>query len=105
MNRLERTIIFNGRHGLHIRPASDLARIACSHESEIVFFRDGNHADARSIFELLILGIKHGDLVGIVAEGHDAEAAMDALDVFLESCSIQGDSPPAHGPDLDSCAA
>ena len=105
MKRMKRTIIFNGRHGLHFRPASEVVRIAFAHESKIIFASDETQGDARSIFELLFLGIKQGDLVEISVVGHDAEAAMDALCVFLDSCLEQGESFDADGSNLDSFAA
>ncbi len=102
MKRMERTIIFNKPFGLHMRPASVVAGIAGSFGSEISFSQGESRADARSIFELLILGIRHGDLVEISVVGHDAEAAMDALLEFLDA---DAENTNLHGEGFNTFAA
>ncbi len=104
MKRIEQTIIYNKPFGLHMRPASIVAGIARSYGSEVTFSLAGDRADACSIFELLILGIKHGDLVEISVVGHDAAAAMDALLEFLDSCS-DAENTNIPGEDFNTFAA
>lgn len=105
MSRKKRTMRFHNRFGLHMQPASEIARIAYSFEAEITVSAADNQADARSIFELLILGIRHGEVIELSAIGQDAEAALDVLCAFLDSYRNH-DIPDAHrGGGLDSFAA
>ncbi len=95
MKQVNRTIQFKNRRGLHMRPAAEVAKIAGAHEAQIVVSVDGNRADARSIFELLILGVQHGDLLEVSAVGCDAEQALIALGGFLDAycdCDAGADS-------------
>jgi phosphotransferase system HPr (HPr) family protein len=90
---------------MHLRPAAEVAGIACSHKSEIVFSSGGKRADACSVFELLILGIRYGDLVKISVAGRDAVDAMHALDAILGACSEREEFLNLPGEDFDSFAA
>lgn len=106
MNQIRRKISFKNKQGLHIKPAAAVAKLARSFEAEITICKDENRADVRSIFELLILGVMHGDPLEISAVGHDAEAAVDAISEFLHSHTdtwMPRDS--AAGPGLDCSAA
>ena len=71
------------RQGLHMRLAADLSRIVHQFDSEIKVIKADAVASARSIFDLLILGVMHGDAVKLSAIGHDAKEALDAVHGFL----------------------
>ena len=85
MKRVSRKINFHNQRGLHMRPAALVVRIAHSFESTIFILKAEDRADARSIFDLLILGIMQGDPVEIPAAGRDAEEALDAISDFLST--------------------
>ena len=70
--------ICNAR-GLHARASAKFVKLASSFDSEIKVSRDGVTVDARSIMGLLMLGAGKGSEVGVVAEGPDAQQAIDAL--------------------------
>ena len=70
--------ICNAR-GLHARASAKFVKLASSFDSEIKVSRDGVTVDARSIMGLLMLGAGKGSEVGVVAEGPDAQEAIDAL--------------------------
>lgn len=85
MKRVSRKINIQNQLGLHIRPAAGVSRIAQAFDAEITILKADDSADARSIFDLLILGVVHGDPLELSAIGHDAEAALDAISEFLNS--------------------
>lgn len=65
--------------GLHARQAAGVVRVASRFGSRISVRHAGREADARSMIELLSLAIGPSTEVTLVAEGDDAEAALDAL--------------------------
>ena len=65
--------------GLHARASAKFVKLASGFDSEIQVTRDGVTVDARSIMGLLMLGVGKGSEVGVVAEGPDAQEAIDAL--------------------------
>ena len=83
MERINRKIIIKNRLGLHMRLAAEVSRIVHQFDSEIKIIKSDAVASARSIFDLLILGVMHGDSVKLSAIGHDAREALDAVHTFL----------------------
>lgn len=71
--------------GLHARPAARFARLAGTFRSALTVLYGEHRADARSLLELLALGIPQGACLTLRAEGEDAEAALLALQNFLET--------------------
>lgn len=84
-----REIRVRRREGIHARPAASLVRIAAEHGSPVWIARVGDppgaDADARSIIEVLALGIRRGERVRVWAEGSDAEATLAAIAVTLSA--------------------
>jgi phosphotransferase system HPr (HPr) family protein len=65
--------------GLHARPAAAFVRIAGRFRAAIRVAHAGKEADAKSILEVLTLGVRAGSVVRITAEGDDAHEAVRAL--------------------------
>ncbi|PAB59803.1 HPr family phosphocarrier protein [Anaeromicrobium sediminis] len=65
--------------GMHARPASNFVKVANSFKSDINIEFNGKASNAKSIMNLLSLGLKKGDQINITANGEDAQAAVDAL--------------------------
>ena len=70
--------------GLHVRPASLLAKKAMSFESTIQVEMGGQTASAKSIMELLTLAAVGGSELTLSAEGPDAQQAVEALAAFID---------------------
>lgn len=83
MERIDRKFIMKNRTGLHMRLAAEVSRIVHQFDAEIKIIKADAVASARSIFDLLILGVMHGDSVKLSAIGHDAKEALDVLHRFL----------------------
>ena len=78
----QRTIVITNQLGLHARAAAKLVKLANSFESDILLARsESPHktADARSIFNVLLLAAAKNASIEIVADGADEEAALEAL--------------------------
>ncbi len=85
--------------GLHSRPASMLVKTAGRFSSTLAVSSGGETVNGKSFLSLIILGAKHGAALGMVTEGPDAHALMDAIgDLFLrgfgESCAGSGIESP-----------
>ncbi len=70
--------------GMHARPAARFVRLAATFRSVLTVLYEERRADARSLLELLALGVPQGARLTLRAEGEDAEAALLALRHFLE---------------------
>lgn len=106
MKTLTRKIHMRNQLGLHLRPASEISRMALAYEAKITLLKSSDSADIHSIFDILILGVMCGDPLELSAVGHDAEDALNEIGGFLESyrdIEIQGKAPPKC--DRDSRAA
>jgi phosphotransferase system HPr (HPr) family protein len=74
-----RALIIVNSEGLHARPADMLARAAIRYRSKIEVVCRNERVDAKSTLNLLILGATQGTEITLVAEGDDAEEAIEAL--------------------------
>ena len=83
---MERTVEIVPEAGLHARPASKFVQTANEYDSTVeVGLSDGDLVPANSMLSVTGLGAKHGDTVRLVADGDDAEAALDALEALLST--------------------
>lgn len=65
--------------GLHARPASELVKIASTFKSDIKIISKGKEGNAKSIMNIMALGIKQGDEIKIEANGEDAQQAIEKI--------------------------
>jgi phosphocarrier protein len=83
----ERIVTVVPEAGLHARPASKFVATANEYDSDIEVGAadDGDLVDARSMLAVTSLGVGHDERVRLVAEGDDADAALDALEAVLST--------------------
>jgi phosphocarrier protein FPr len=81
--RAEAEFTITNKNGLHMRPAKDFVRAATSFTSTVRvrnLDRAGQpEANAKSPIEVLKIAVRPGQRVRVMAEGADAQAAVDAL--------------------------
>lgn len=81
---VEKVVVCN-ENGLHIRPASMVAKAASRFQSVIELEANGQKVDARGIFEILLLAAHKGTQVTITAKGADCgEAARTLAALFRD---------------------
>ncbi|SDK80816.1 Phosphocarrier protein HPr/phosphoenolpyruvate--protein phosphotransferase [Modicisalibacter muralis] len=80
---LEREVTLALAAGLHARPAARLRAIARAHDVELGVAYDAQRADARSLSELMNLGLVKGERMTLIARGERSQAALDAAEVLL----------------------
>lgn len=70
--------------GIHARPAGLLVKEAKTFAGTVVTItKNGTTVTATQLMKLMGLGVKHGDVVTVQAEGVNEEAAIAALSDFF----------------------
>lgn len=73
------SIIVENKTGVHARPAVLFVQTAAKFQSSITIKKNDVTASAKSIINILSLGITRGDEIMILAEGKDEELAVKEL--------------------------
>jgi len=79
--------------GLHARPAALLAERAKSFSSDVSIHFNGKTASAKSILQVLALGVKDGRRVLVCADGDDEVQAVSSLVDLLKGWTVGVDAP------------
>ena len=78
------TITIQNRLGMHARPAMLFAEIAGKFSAEItVGHAEADAVDAKSIMQLMMLAATQGTDLVIIANGDDADKAIDELSTLV----------------------
>ena len=76
---MEKIITILNEEGLHARPAAVLVKKASSFRSDIVLKVDDKEVNAKSLMSVMTLGLKKDAQIQVVANGDDAEKALNEL--------------------------
>lgn len=85
----EKTVIIKNKTGLHARPASRFVQTANKFKSSIKLIKDEKSIDAKSIIEVLSMGINQGSKVTISADGEDEKKAVNTLVELVEQFAAE----------------
>jgi phosphocarrier protein HPr len=80
---VRKEIVVENKTGLHARPAALFVQMANKYESDITIIKDEQEVNGKSIMGILMLAAEKGARITIVAEGDDAEAAVEELSEIL----------------------
>ncbi|MBD5502158.1 MAG: HPr family phosphocarrier protein [Lachnospiraceae bacterium] len=69
--------------GLHARPAGQLVKEAAKCTGKVTIKKGEKSGDAKRIFNVMGLSVKHGDEVEIIVEGEKEEEEAAALEAFV----------------------
>jgi len=83
----QREVRINIEYGLHMRPAELFARTAARFMSDVQveYAVRGCRVNGKSVLDLLTLVAENGAVLQILAEGPDAQIAVDTLVRLVES--------------------
>ena len=83
-------MVVETKHGLHLRMAGEIAKLAGTHDCRVRVSCDGcRHADGCSIMQLLTLGATHGTQLEVQADGPDEDLVLNGLsDIFHDGAGI-----------------
>lgn len=83
----ERKVVVKNETGLHARPAASLVQFVKNYEGEVKLVKDGKEANAKSIFNVMSLGISKGTEINVIVEGEGEKEYLDKVVNFIESLS------------------
>jgi phosphocarrier protein len=81
MSSREVTIV--NKLGLHARAAAKLVTTASGFAAEIKLRRGEREVNGKSIMGVMMLAASQGTAIELIAEGDDAESALDALEKLI----------------------
>ena len=77
---LSKEVTVSNKLGIHARPAAQFVKTASQFEAEIRVEKDGEEINGKSIMGLMMLAAGHGSVLKLIAEGPDAEEALQSLE-------------------------
>ncbi|MGN6366855.1 MAG: HPr family phosphocarrier protein [Phycisphaerae bacterium] len=80
---MDRQVTIQNKLGLHARPAMQFVDIANQFHSGVKVWKGDQVVDGKSIMQMMMLAATEGTPLKIVAEGEDAEKALDALEKLV----------------------
>lgn len=86
---MERELTILNKLGLHARPAAEFVRCARAFKSTITLRKEGDEYSATSILDVLTANLDCGSTVIVVADGSDAELAIERLTELLNEFKRQ----------------
>lgn len=82
---LEQNVKIINNTGIHARPADMLVKLCMKYKSKIEVIKEEKVANAKSILNILALGLSKGVEVTIRIDGEDEEEAMTATVDFIQN--------------------
>ena len=79
---VEKNVIIKNETGLHARPAASLVQFVKKFDEIIM---DNKVADAKSIFNVMSLGISKGTEVTLRVDGENEEKTLEEVVNFIEN--------------------
>jgi phosphocarrier protein HPr len=76
---MERTVDIINKLGLHARAAAKLVTLASKFTADVRIRKDGREVSGKSIMGVLMLAAARGSQITLIAEGSDAQQALDEL--------------------------
>ena len=80
-----RELIISNQYGIHARPAALFVKAASRFDADISVEKDGMVVSGKSIMGLMTMEASCGAKIRIVAEGVDAEQALDEIERLFEN--------------------
>jgi phosphocarrier protein HPr len=81
---IEREVTIINKLGLHARAAAKLVALASRFKSDIHLAKAHTQVNAKSILGVMMLAAAKGTPLTILAEGDDADEALDALEDLID---------------------
>jgi phosphotransferase system HPr (HPr) family protein len=83
-------MVIETKHGLHLRMAGAIAKLAGANDCRLRLSCDGcHHADGCSVMQLLTLGAAQGTELEVQADGPDEDRVLKGLsDIFHDGAGI-----------------
>jgi len=80
---VECTVSIVNRLGLHARAAAKLVTLASKFSADIRVRKDQREVSGKSIMGVMMLAAAQGSQITLIADGDDAQAALDELSALV----------------------
>ena len=84
-SKITREYVIQNRYGIHARPAAMLVKTASKFQSDVTVEKGSVRVSGKSIMGLMTMEASCGAKIRIVAEGVDAEQALDEIERLFEN--------------------
>jgi phosphocarrier protein len=84
MSRVTKKLEIKNKLGLHARAAALLVQTVNKFGAQLIFSKDGQTTDGRSIMGVLTLAATQGSKIQVEASGEDAERAVRAIEKLID---------------------
>ena len=78
--KITREYVIQNRYGIHARPAAMLVKTASKFQSDVTVEKGSVRVSGKSIMGLMTMEASCGAKIRVVAEGVDAEQALDEIE-------------------------
>lgn len=82
---VEKKVVIENESGLHARPAAQLSNYVKGFDGTVTIKNGERSGDAKSILNLLSMGIKKGTEITLEVSGEDEAAFADSLAQFIQT--------------------
>ena len=82
---MDRQVTIQNKLGLHARPAMQFVDVANQFQAAVKVCKGDQTVDGKSIMQMMMLAATAGTVLKIVADGHDASKALDALEQLINA--------------------
>lgn len=81
---VEQNVTIQNEMGLHARPAAGLVKLVKNFPGSVEIIKDGKVANAKSIFNVMSLGVSKGTEITLRINGDNEEENLKELVAFIE---------------------
>lgn len=82
---IRKSITIGISNGLEARPIAMLVQVASQYTSNIYLESEARKVNAKSIMEMMSLGLDNGESVTVSVDGADEEEAMKSIEEYLSN--------------------
>ena len=83
--KLIRKLEIVNQYGIHARPAALFVKTAQRYDADVYVEKGDNRVSGKSIMGMMTLEASRGSVLKVIAEGEDAEQALDELQALIEN--------------------
>ncbi|WP_006786194.1 HPr family phosphocarrier protein [Thiorhodospira sibirica] len=81
----KRSVDIVNKLGMHARAAAKFVNLASGFRCQIELEKGSRRVNGKSIMGVMMLAASKGSKIQIIAQGEDAEAALDALESLIQN--------------------